>query len=221
VTAGTPTHCPYCALQCAMTITPADGRPAVTPRDFPANRGGLCQKGWTSAELLDTPDRLRTPLLRRPVGDLTEATWDEALGYVTARIGELRRARGDDAVAVFGSGALTNEKAYLLGKFARVALRTSQIDYNGRFCMSSAAAAGNRAFGLDRGLPFPVTDLGRSDLVTKGQLRSAWYGGASNRAALSAATRAATGCGTCGDDLDAVTAWLDKTDPNQKEPALL
>ena len=64
-------------------------------------------------------------------------------------------------MAVFGSGALTNEKAYALGKFARVALGTSQIDYNGRFCMSSAAAAGNRAFGLDRGLPFPVTDLGR------------------------------------------------------------
>ena len=44
---------------------------------------------------------------------------------------------------MFGAGGLTNEKAYLLGKFARVALRTSQIDYNGRFCMSSAAAAGN------------------------------------------------------------------------------
>ncbi|MBO0838960.1 MAG: molybdopterin-dependent oxidoreductase, partial [Actinobacteria bacterium] len=72
---------------------------------------------------------------------------------------------GNDAVAVFGSGALTNEKAYLLGKFARVALRTSQIDYNGRFCMSSAAAAANRAFGLDRGLPFPVTDLDDADLI--------------------------------------------------------
>jgi assimilatory nitrate reductase catalytic subunit len=68
-------------------------------------------------------------------------------------------------VAVFGSGALTNEKAYLLGKFARVALRTSQIDYNGRFCMSSAAAASNRAFGVDRGLPFPVTDLDDASLV--------------------------------------------------------
>src|SRR5260370_18251567 len=48
------------------------------------------------------------------------------------------------------SGALTNEKAYLLGKFARLALATPNIDYNGRYCMSSAAAAGNRAFGIDR-----------------------------------------------------------------------
>ena len=72
---------------------------------------------------------------------------------------ELQAEHGPDAVAVFGGGGLTNEKAYLLGKFARVALGTSQIDYNGRFCMSSAAAAGIKAFGVDRGLPFPVTDL--------------------------------------------------------------
>ncbi|WP_390623978.1 hypothetical protein [Fodinicola feengrottensis] len=52
-----------------------------------------------------------------------------------------------------------------MGKFARVALGTSQIDYNGRFCMSSAAAAGTRAFGLDRGLPFPVTDLDNAEVV--------------------------------------------------------
>jgi len=57
---------------------------------------------------------------------------------------------GNDGVGVFGGGGLTNEKAYTLGKFARVALKTSAIDYNGRFCMSSAAAAGIRAFGIDR-----------------------------------------------------------------------
>lgn len=159
---GTPTHCPYCALQCAMSITvPADGgRPRVAPRDFPTNRGGLCQKGWTSADLLATPDRLTRPLIGG-----AGATWEEALSLVAATIQDIQGKHGRDAVAVFGSGALTNEKAYLLGKFARVALRTSQIDYNGRFCMSSAAAAGNRAFGLDRGLPFPVTDLDGADLV--------------------------------------------------------
>lgn len=63
----------------------------------------------------------------------------------------MRAAHGADAVGVFGGGGLTNEKAYALGKFARVVLGTSQIDYNGRFCMSSAAAAHQRAFGLDRG----------------------------------------------------------------------
>jgi assimilatory nitrate reductase catalytic subunit len=68
-------------------------------------------------------------------------------------------------VGLFGSGALTNEKAYLLGKFARVAVGTANIDYNGRFCMSSAAAGGNKAFGIDRGLPFPVGDIEKAEVV--------------------------------------------------------
>ncbi|RJQ72830.1 nitrite reductase [Pseudonocardiaceae bacterium YIM PH 21723] len=151
------THCPYCALQCGMTV---DDTAVVQPRQFPANRGGLCQKGWNAAAVLTVPDRLTRPLLHgRPVD------WDTALDFIAERLREIRDRRGPDGVAVFGSGGLTNEKAYLLGKFARVALGTSQIDYNGRFCMSAAAAAGNRAFGVDRGLPFPVTDLAEADAV--------------------------------------------------------
>ncbi|RSM54536.1 nitrite reductase [Amycolatopsis sp. WAC 01376] len=136
----------------------------VAPRDFPVNAGGLCQKGWTSGELLTSPSRLTTPLIRVD-GELRPASWPQALDLVARRLTEIRAAKGADSVAVFGGGGLTNEKAYLLGKFARVALGTSQIDYNGRFCMSSAAAAGIKAFGADRGMPFPVTDLADADAV--------------------------------------------------------
>ncbi len=133
---------------------------SVEGRDFPTNRGSLCQKGWTAAELLYHPDRLTTPLLRTSKeGKLRPASWGEALDCISAKIRRTQEQYGADAVGVFGGGGLTNEKAYLLGKFARVALRTSQIDYNGRFCMSSAAAASIRAFGIDRGLPFPLADL--------------------------------------------------------------
>src|SRR5437763_12219570 len=136
----------------------------VAPRDFPVNAGGLCQKGWTSGTLLTSPARL-TPRLVRVDGELVRAAWDAALDLVARRLAGLRDTHGPDSVAVFGGGGLTNEKAYLLGKFARLALGTSQIDYNGRFCMSSAAAAGTAAFGVDRGLPFPVTDLGTADVI--------------------------------------------------------
>ncbi|MDI9883333.1 molybdopterin oxidoreductase family protein [Streptomyces sp. HNM0645] len=161
------THCPYCALQCATLLSGADAPSATVRPDpvFPVNRGGLCQKGWTAPEVLRAPDRLRTPMVRGPDGELTPTDWDDALDLVADRLRELRARHGADAVGVFGSGGLTNEKAYALGKFARVALATSQIDYNGRFCMSSAAAAANAAFGLDRGLPFPVSDLGEADVV--------------------------------------------------------
>ena len=162
---GTDTHCPYCALQCAMRLTADEhGQVGVAPREFPTNRGRLCQKGWTAAEVLRVPDRLTRPLVRRD-GQLRPASWDEALEQVVARVGAIQDGRGRDAVAVFGSGGLTNEKAYQLGKFARVALGTRHIDYNGRFCMSSAAAAGNRTLGIDRGLPFPLTDLAETQAV--------------------------------------------------------
>jgi len=139
----------------------------VTPRqDVPANRGGLCHKGWTAAELLTAADRLTTPLMRaRRDAPLEPCTWDEALDRIVAEVTRLQGRHGRDAVGVFGGGGLTNEKAYQLGKFARIALRTAQIDYNGRFCMSSAAAAVNRAFGMDRGLPMPITDLARADAI--------------------------------------------------------
>ncbi|WP_433313155.1 molybdopterin oxidoreductase family protein [Micromonospora sp. CA-269861] len=160
------THCPYCALQCGMTLRDDDAGVTVHPRQFPTNRGGLCQKGWTAAELLDHPERLTTPLVRDPAtGALQPASWDTALDRVVAGLRAVQNDAGRDAVAVFGGGGLTNEKAYALGKFARIGLRTRNIDYNGRFCMSSAAAAGMRAFGIDRGLPFPLADLGRADTL--------------------------------------------------------
>ncbi|MER6029750.1 molybdopterin oxidoreductase family protein [Streptomyces sp. NPDC001851] len=164
--ASTPTHCPYCALQCGMNVTPLpQGGVEVTERtDFPVNRGALCGKGRTAAEVLSPAVRLTSPLVRSG-GRLAEAGWAEALDLIAERLGSTRREYGADALGVFGGGGLTNEKAYTLGKFARVVLGTSQIDYNGRFCMSSAAAAGTRAFGLDRGLPFPLEDIPKTGCV--------------------------------------------------------
>src|SRR6516225_3011687 len=161
------THCPYCALQCGMNLESTAALSwSVVERDFPTNRGGLCQKGWTAAELLEDAGRLRTPLIRDNRSEpLRAATWDEALHRITRAIEEIQTAHGKDAIGVFGGGSLTNEKAYLLGKFARVALKTSQIDYNGRFCMSSAAAASIKAFGIDRGLPFPLADIARAETI--------------------------------------------------------
>ncbi len=158
--ATTNTHCPYCALQCGVTVT-AEGEALKIAGDteFPVTKGSLCVKGWSAAEPLAHPDRLRTPLIRSSCGTFEPVTWDHALEYVARRLTEIRGKHGNNAIGVFGGGALTNEKAYLLGKFARVALGTANIDYNGRFCMSSGAAASMMAFGLDRGLPFPVEDL--------------------------------------------------------------
>ncbi|MER7521260.1 molybdopterin oxidoreductase family protein [Streptomyces sp. NPDC126499] len=166
------THCPYCALQCGMNLRPATGPAPELPvevvdrPDFPVNRGALCGKGRTAPAVLSSRVRLTEPLVRCPdTGALKPATWEEALAAVADGLRRTRADHGADAVGVFGGGGLTNEKAYTLGKFARLVLGTSQIDYNGRFCMSSAAAAHQRAFGLDRGLPFPLEDIPQTGCV--------------------------------------------------------
>ena len=111
VAASTDTHCPYCALQCAMTLTRADGAAegaapvVVAGRDFPTNRGGLCKKGWTSAELLRSPDRLTDPARarrrRRAARDRVgcRARPHRAIGSAPSA-----RRTARDAVAVFGGG---------------------------------------------------------------------------------------------------------------------
>lgn len=160
-----PTHCCYCAFQCGMkvSVNPESGRVIGVEgnADFPVNRGQMCIKGQTSHALLYHPERLRYPLLR--CGDrLQRVTWEEALDCTAERLAGIQAEHGLASVGVYGGGALTNEKAYLLGKFARVALRTPNIDYNGRFCMSSAAAAAIKTFGIDRGLTAPLADIPRA-----------------------------------------------------------
>jgi assimilatory nitrate reductase catalytic subunit len=164
---GVRTHCPYCAFQCGVLMGEdlGGGLARVTgDPNFPVNNGQLCIKGWTAAALLDHPQRVKTPMLRAGT-EWHAVSWTEAFDFVAEKVLAIRTKYGADANGVFGSGALTNEKAYLLGKFARVALGTANIDYNGRFCMSSAAAGQNRAFGIDRGLPFPVADIAGAEVV--------------------------------------------------------
>jgi assimilatory nitrate reductase catalytic subunit len=161
------THCPYCSLQCGIKLdVSSEGVVLTAQESFPTNRGGLCAKGWAAAELLTHRQRLTRPLMRDSRGvSLRPATWDEALDRIVTAFQRVQERHGLDAVGCFGGGGLTNEKAYQLGKFARVALRTSAIDYNGRFCMSSAATASIRSFGIDRGMPFPLTDVAEADVI--------------------------------------------------------
>src|SRR5258706_11169676 len=103
------THCPYCAFQCGMEVTTVRStttelRIAANP-DFPVNRGQMCVKGFTSAALLDHPQRIRQPMLRQANGRLAPVSWDSALDFIADKLLALQRAHGKDCVGVFGSGA--------------------------------------------------------------------------------------------------------------------
>ncbi len=159
-----PTHCSFCGVQCAMYLRVKDGRViGVEPRDYPHNRGSLCPKGVVAYQQADHPDRLLYPMIRRR-GALVRASWDEALDLIVARWRAIQAEHGKDAVAIYSGSSMSNERCYLMGKFARVALGTRNVDYNGRMCMSSAAGAYEKAFGLDRA-PIPMTDIPLADAI--------------------------------------------------------
>ncbi len=159
------THCCFCGQQCGIQLKVRDNRvTGFEPwEEFPFNRGMLCPKGVKRYMQGSHPDRLLDPLLRTPDG-FRAATWDEALEFTAKRLRELQEKHGRDAVAVYGGASLTTEKAYLLGKFARVALGTRHIDYNGRLCMVSAGTAYKGALGVDRA-PNPWSDIPKAAIV--------------------------------------------------------
>ena len=159
------THCCFCGQQCGVKLLVKDERVVgVEPwEEFPFNRGKLCPKGVKRYLQNNHADRLLHPLVRTGRG-FAEISWDEALDLVAERVQRLQRRSGPDSVAVLSGASLTNEKAYLMGKFARLALGTRHIDYNGRLCMVAAGAANLKAFGIDRAAN-PWADIAATDLV--------------------------------------------------------
>ncbi len=159
------THCCFCGQQCGIQLKVRDNQViGFEPwEDFPFNRGMLCPKGVRRYLQGNHPDRLLQPLLRTDSG-FRDAAWDEALDFTVRRLREVQERYGKDAVAVYGGASLTSEKSYLLGKFARVALGTRHIDYNGRLCMVSAGTAYKLAFGVDRS-PNPWSDIPKAQVV--------------------------------------------------------
>ncbi|MGW4379609.1 molybdopterin oxidoreductase family protein [Kitasatospora sp. NPDC004531] len=162
-----PTHCCFCGVQCGMYLRVDGGGRVfgVEPRNHDINRMRLCPKGINAYQQVNHPDRLTAPLMRRDRNQpFREVSWDEALEFTVGQIGRIQRAHGRDAFGMLGGASLFSEKTYLVGKFARVALRTRHVDYNGRLCMVSAAGANKLAFGIDRaGNPF--SDMLRTDCL--------------------------------------------------------
>jgi assimilatory nitrate reductase catalytic subunit len=148
------THCCFCGMQCGIQLKVKDNEViGFEPwQDFPFNRGMLCPKGVKRYLQGSHPDRLLHAYQRDPSAPqgFRPLPYEEAIGRVAAEIERIQAKHGPDAFAVLSGASLTNEKAYLMGKFARMCLRTSNIDYNGRLCMVSAAAANKLAFGVDR-----------------------------------------------------------------------
>jgi assimilatory nitrate reductase catalytic subunit len=159
------THCCFCGMQCGVQLKVRDNKVVgFEPwEEFPFNHGMLCPKGVKRYLQGVHPDRLLTCLQRTDAG-FAPMAYERALDETARRLTQIRDKYGPDAIAVYGGASMVTEKAYVLGKFARVALGTKHIDYNGRLCMVSAGTAYKLTFGIDRATnPWP--DLAQADVI--------------------------------------------------------
>jgi len=129
------TTCEYCGVGCQLELNVKVGKivKVTTPRwnAPPPNYGSLCIKGRFGYDFIDHPDRLTKPMIRID-GELKEASWDEAIGYIAEKLTAIRDTHGPDAVAGFASARCTNEENYLFQKFLRAVVGTNNVDHCAR-----------------------------------------------------------------------------------------
>lgn len=158
VSAKVPSVCPFCACGCTLLLgTNGQHIVEVSPdgRKDSVNYPALCVKGHYGWDYIHSPERLKTPLIRRQ-GKLTECSWEEALDFLSSELLRIRHQRGANTLAFFGSSQCTNEENYLFQKLARAAMGTNNIDNGGLFQGSPSL------FGPDLGwgaMSHPISDL--------------------------------------------------------------
>jgi len=138
------TTCPYCGTGCSFNLVVDNGVvTGVAPyQRSPVNEGKLCPKGTYAHQFINSPDRLKKPLIRKD-GKLTEASWDEALKLIAEKF----RSYKPDECACLASARVSNEDNYAMMKFARGVLKTKHIDHCARLCHSSTVAGLANIFG--------------------------------------------------------------------------
>ncbi|ARK28581.1 assimilatory nitrate reductase catalytic subunit NasC [Halalkalibacter krulwichiae] len=162
------TQCPFCSMQCKMQLieqsTVTRKKYVTVGKDNPTSEGRLCVKGLNAHQHAVHTERIKYPMLKVD-GEFKRISWEKAIKIIKEKFTTIQDNYGKDALSVYGSATITNEEAYLLGKFARVALGTKYIDYNGRLCMSAAASAAAQTFGMDRGFTNSIQEIPHSRCI--------------------------------------------------------
>lgn len=96
------TFCRYCLASCGVEVTVEDNRVVKISADKqnPHSWRDFCAKGRTAGQLVEHPRRILTPMRR--VGDTyVDATWDEAIADIAARMNAVIEADTPDAVGLY------------------------------------------------------------------------------------------------------------------------
>lgn len=145
--------CGYCSVGCSIEIgINKDGKPVTTRGVGGAdvNRGKLCIKGLTEAQIFNASGRGTDPLIRdKTFFPLRPVSWDKALDKVADEFKRIQEKYGRDSVAVISTGQIMTEEFYTLGKLVRGVIGTNNYDGNTTLCMASAVSGYKRSFGSD------------------------------------------------------------------------
>jgi len=135
-----PTTCTYCGVGCQLDLIVKDDTVVgAQPLYGEANKGLLCVKGKFGYNFINHKDRLTKPLIRKD-GELQEASWDEAIGYIADKIKTIKAESGPDALAGLSSARCSNEDNYVFQKMMRAAIGTNNVDHCARLCHASTVA---------------------------------------------------------------------------------
>ncbi len=169
----TQTTCPYCGDGCQITVETKDNRIVrVTSKlswkakwgdraDTAKGHGGICGRGRFGFEMVNSPDRLKLPLVRKE-GRLVETHWLDTQDLIAERLTKIKMDHGGQAIAGLISARCTNEDIYLFQKFMRIGLGTNQIDGTARYGHMNVVMALRKAFGTER-----IRMTNNSEQVTK------------------------------------------------------
>ena len=121
--------CTFCGTGCGIYLETRNGEMSgVYPSmSHPANSGRICVRGWHVHEAAGSPDRLRTPLIRKN-NRLVPSSFDEAYNMIAKRFLEIKESHGPDAIGFINSAGCGNEDAYIFQKFARAIIGTNNVD---------------------------------------------------------------------------------------------
>ncbi|MEA1891968.1 MAG: nitrate reductase [Campylobacterota bacterium] len=144
------TTCGYCGVGCGLYVGVKDGKAVYTKGNpkHPVNMGTLCPKGLSEHQLINSPERVTTPLIRKN-NELSYASWDDAYKKVADEFKRIAKEHGEKAVGVISTGQLLTEEFYALGKFVQLGLRTNNFDGNTTLCMASAVMGYKQSLGSD------------------------------------------------------------------------
>lgn len=159
-----PTVCPYCGVGCGFYVRVQEGRAVGLEymTDHPVCNGRLCAKGNAALEVLNHPDRLKSPM-KKVNGRWERASWDEALDTVAKELQSIRNSQSANALGFLASAKCTNEENYLFQKLARL-IGTNNVDHCARLCHSPTVVGLARAFGSGA-MTNPLSDLALSDCI--------------------------------------------------------